>query len=102
MGFDPDKHHRRSIRLKDYDYSQPGAYFITVCTHQKKSLFAEIRDGEIYLSPAGRIATVQWRRLPFRFPNLELGAFIIMPNHIHGILIISQPDDTDTGRGTAG
>jgi REP element-mobilizing transposase RayT len=92
--FDPHKHHRRSIRLKGYDYSQSGAYFITICTYQRLPLFGEIVDAGMQMNFVGRISRKEWERLPGRFPLLEIGLFVVMPNHIHAILIV--------GRGTAG
>lgn len=80
--------HRRSIRLQGYDYSQEGMYFITIGTHEKKCLFGYIRDHEMILNPYGKIANTQWQLLPERFPNISNGPFIIMPNHIHGIIIV--------------
>src|SRR3990170_3258574 len=92
--FDPTSHHRRSIRLKGFDYTQPGVYFATMCTYQREAILGEIVAGEMQLNRLGRIAQQEWSRLPTRFPFLELGPFVIMPNHLHGILII-------TCRGTA-
>jgi REP element-mobilizing transposase RayT len=94
MKFDPQKHHRRSIRLPDYDYSQPGAYFITMVTYQREPLFGEIVNGEMRLSAMGQIAEEHWRAIPEHFPQVELGAFVVMPNHVHGIIILHD------GRGT--
>lgn len=91
MKYNPDKHHRRSIRLKGYDYSSPGAYFITICTHQRQCLFGDIVDGEMRLNPLGQLVNACWQRLPFHFPNLTLDAFVVMPNHIHGILVLTDP-----------
>jgi len=76
------KYHRRSIRLKDYDYSQVGAYFITICTRNKKLYF------ERY-SRLRNIVEKQWCNIPYRFKNVELDEFVVMPNHIHGIVVIS-------------
>ena len=90
--------HRRSIRLPGYDYTQPGAYFITICCHERREIFGEIVAGEMQLNTCGRIAYQEWERLPSRFRSLRLGAFVIMPNHVHGILIIT---DDHAGRGTA-
>ncbi|HEY3312359.1 MAG TPA: hypothetical protein VGK00_12030 [Anaerolineales bacterium] len=90
MAFDPQKHRRRTIRLPGYDYSQPGAYFITLVTRSRECLFGEIRDGEMQLSPLGQIAGENWRAIPAHFPNVELGAYNVMPNHLHGILIINS------------
>jgi REP element-mobilizing transposase RayT len=86
--FDSQKHQRHSIRLPNYDYSQPGAYFITIVTWQRECLFGEVVDGERMLNKFGLVAKRQWQKLPKRFPNIELGAFVIMPNHVHGIIVI--------------
>jgi putative transposase len=94
--FDPKKHHRRSIRLQEYDYAQPGAYYVTVVVWQRKFLFGDVVNKEMVLSNFGLVAKQQWEKIPRRFPNIELGAFIIMPNHMHGIIVITD------GRGTAG
>jgi REP element-mobilizing transposase RayT len=88
MKFDPQKHHRRSIRLQEYDYTQAGGYYITVVTFQREHLFGEIQNAQIQLSNFGLVAKGQWEKLPKRFPNIELGAFVVMPNHIHGIIRI--------------
>jgi putative transposase len=81
-------HHRRSIRLPDYDYACPGAYFITLVAYQRTCLFGRVRDKEVEYSETGRILNEQWQRNPNHFPNVELGAFIVMPNHVHGIIIL--------------
>ncbi len=90
MKYDPERHHRQSIRLKGYDYSQQGAYFVTICTYKRCEVFGEIRGGEMYLSSQGEIAQAMWKTLPKRFPGIELDSFVIMPNHIHGIVVRSQ------------
>ena len=87
--YDPQKHHRRSIRLPEYDYSQPGAYFITMVTHQRDPLFGSIVQGEMRLSAMGQVAEEHWRLIPEHFPQVELGAYVIMPNHVHGIIVIN-------------
>ena len=84
------RHHRRSIRLPNYDYSQPGAYFITIVTFQRDCLFGEIVNGELRLSVMGQIAEEHWRLIPEHFPHAELGAYVVMPNHVHGIIIIHE------------
>jgi putative transposase len=86
--YDPDKHHRRSIRLKDYDYAQAGAYFVTVCTHNRECLFGEIIDAEMRLSEYGQIVVASWQDIPRHFDCVELDAFVVMPNHLHGNLTI--------------
>jgi REP element-mobilizing transposase RayT len=85
--YDPRFHHRRSIRLRGYDYSQAGAYFVTIVTHGRACLFGEIVDGEMTLNRLGQIVRWEWLDLPKRFPYLDLGAFVVMPNHFHAILI---------------
>ncbi len=89
MKFDPQHPHRRSIRLQGYDYTQSGAYYITIVTHQREHLFGEVVDGEMNLNRFGLIAREQWQKLQRRFKHLELFEFIIMPNHIHGIIVIT-------------
>ncbi len=89
MGYNPQVHHRQSIRLRGYDYSQPGMYFVTICTRERMEAFGEIQDGEMHLSSSGEIAHSIWSTMPKRFPNIELDLFVIMPNHMHGILVIT-------------
>jgi putative transposase len=94
MSLDSKERHRRSIRVQGYDYSQPGAYFVTLVTYQREPLFGEITTGEMRLSPLGRLADENWRAIPVHFPQVELGAYVVMPNHLHGIIIL-----TDVGMG---
>jgi REP element-mobilizing transposase RayT len=94
MPYDQNRHHRRSIRLKGYDYSQAGAYFITLCTQDRACLFGRVMNGEMRLNDAGRMVWAEWHRLPERFPHLVLDAFVVMPNHVHGILVITDPAPT--------
>mgnify|MGYP001160333489 FL=1 len=91
----PDKHHRRSIRLSGYDYSQNGAYFVTVCTWKRECLFGEIENNEMRLNDAGRIVFEEWIKTAEIRNEIELDEWIVMPNHFHGILVVSD------GRGTA-
>jgi REP element-mobilizing transposase RayT len=91
MSYDPALHHRRSIRLSMYDYSEAGAYFVTICTQQRKCLFGAVRDGSVALSRAGQIVVDKWNALPSRFPTVELDASVVMPNHLHGILLLTPP-----------
>ena len=81
---------RCSIRLKGYDYSQPGAYFITIVTQNRACLFGAVMDGEMRLNEWGEIVMRTWRDLPNHVPNMQLDAFVIMPNHVHGIIIITD------------
>ena len=90
--FDPKKHHRRSIRLKGYDYSQAGAYYVTIVTYQRDCLFGEILNKEMSLNDFGKIAVECWRAIPEHFPFVELGAYVIMPNHVHGIIVIRHDE----------
>ncbi len=88
--FDPKIHHRRSIRLKEYDYSQAGAYFVTIVTYQREFLFGEIVNAEMKLSLYGEIVEKWWNTIAVHFPNVETGAFVVMPNHVHGIIFIVE------------
>jgi putative transposase len=96
MPYDPNRHHRRSIRLKGYDYSQAGAYFITICTQDRACLFGKVVNGEMRLNDAGRMVLAEWNMLPERFPHVVLDAFVVMPNHVHGIVVITNPATDDT------
>ena len=90
--YDPEKHRRRSIRLKGYDYSAPGAYFVTICTHNREPLFGWIVDGEMVLNEYGQIVWKEWFRTAQVRSNVALfeDEFIVMPNHIHGIIWIVE------------
>jgi putative transposase len=88
--YDPDNHHRRSIRLKGYDYSSTGAYFITICTHQRECLFGEITDGEMRLNDLGQIVAGAYLWLATQYSYVHLDAWIVMPNHLHGILVLTD------------
>ncbi len=98
MKYDPRKHHRRSIRLKGYDYSQPGGYYITIVTQNRKSLFGDVVDGKMVLNTFGRIIAYHWQKLPIHFKHIKLDVYQIMPNHLHGIIIITDNVDDDHGR----
>jgi putative transposase len=93
--FDPQKHHRRSIRLRGYDYTSAGGYFITIVTYQRECLFGKIINGKTKLSDYGKIADECWWDIPNHFPNVELGAYVVMPNHVHGIIIINDRSDAN-------
>jgi REP element-mobilizing transposase RayT len=88
MKFDPQKHHRHSIRLQRYDYSQAGAYFVTIVAWQREMLFGEFVDGVMVLNDFGKIVAEKWQWLETQYEYVELGAWVIMPNHHHGILVI--------------
>jgi hypothetical protein len=85
-----DKHHRRSIRLPGYDYSQPGAYFVTICAYQRQCLFGEIIDGQMRLNQYGAIVADEWQKSSIMRREIELDAWVVMPNHFHGIVIIEN------------
>ncbi len=86
--YNPEIHRRQSIRLKGYEYSRPGTYFVTICARNRQCLFGNISDGQMVLNDAGRIIERVWKDLPTRFPSVELDAFGVMPNHVHGIIAI--------------
>ncbi len=95
MPYDPARHHRRSIRLKGYDYTQPGAYFITLCTQNREHLFGTVIEGEMRLNAWGKIAREEWFTTARLRPYVRLDEreFVVMPNHVHGIIWIVDDDD---------
>jgi REP-associated tyrosine transposase len=106
MKYDPKKHHRRSIRLVDHDYAQTGAYFVTVCAEDHTCLFGDVVGSETRLNDAGRMLQATWDELPGHYPGVERDAFVVMPNHIHAVIVLSldsvgaalrgRPNDTDS------
>ena len=86
---------RKSIRVRGYDYSQPGAYFVTVCVHERQCLFGEIRSGIMGMNPYGCVAAECWDEIPKHFPNVQLNVMVVTPNHVHGVLFLTD------GRSTA-
>ena len=88
MKYNPENHRRRSIRLQGYDYSQPGWYFVTIVTHDRQNLFGRIENGKMILNDGGKIVRKCWLEIPDHYPNVNLDEFIVMPNHIHGIIDI--------------
>jgi len=88
---DPQTHHRRSIRLRGYDYTRPGAYFVTICTQNRECLFGDVIGGEMQLNGAGGMVWSVWDALPKRYPDVDIDAFVVMPNHIHGIIVLTGP-----------
>ncbi|HEY9639693.1 MAG TPA: transposase [Coleofasciculaceae cyanobacterium] len=92
MKYNPDKHYKRSLRLKGYDYSSPGAYFITICAHQRQCLFGAVMNGEMQLSEYGQIASNEWLRSQDIRQEINFDAWVIMPNHIHAIVLIQTSD----------
>ena len=90
MGKQKNHAQRQSIRLQEYDYAQPGAYFVTAVSHQRKNIFGEIVEAEMQLSQAGEIVEQTWLEIPKHFPKATIDVFIIMPNHVHGIINIIE------------
>jgi len=84
------RHRRRSMRLHGYDYSSQGSYFVTICTYQRNCLFGKILDGKMRLNPFGRVTKDCWKQIPQHFPHVTLDEFIVMPNHLHGIITIQH------------
>jgi REP element-mobilizing transposase RayT len=83
-------HHRRSIRLSEYDYRSEGAYFVTICSYDRACLFGDIVKDAMVLNHWGEIVRSCWTAIPSHFPNIELDSFLIMPNHVHGIIVITE------------
>ncbi|PCH76577.1 MAG: hypothetical protein COB98_05855 [Flavobacteriaceae bacterium] len=96
MKYNPEKHHRRSIRLKGYDYASAGLYFITICTQNYAHLFGEIKNGAMIQNRLAAIITESWDAIPHHFPNTKNHEFIMMPNHIHGIIEILDTNENTT------
>ena len=93
MTYNPEIHHRRSIRLPGYDYAQSGAYFVTVCAYQQESVFGGVVDGGMVLNDWGRIVDQFWVEVSLHFPVVTVDLQVTMPNHVHAIIVIA-PDDT--------
>ncbi|MDJ0636071.1 MAG: transposase [Xenococcaceae cyanobacterium MO_188.B29] len=90
MKYNPDIHHRQSIRLPGYDYSQAGAYFITLCAEQRQCIFGDIIDGQMILNQYGAIIADEWQKSSVIRQEIELDTWVVMPNHFHGIVIINK------------
>jgi putative transposase len=90
--FDPMRHHRRSIRLKGYDYTAVGIYYVIICSYRYQYLFSEVADNKMSLNDTGTIAEACWLAMPEHFPGVSLDEWIIMPNHIHGIIVINEEE----------
>ena len=91
MAYNPEIHRRRSLRLKGYDYTHTGAYFVTIVTHGRLCLFGEVIGEEMRLNEAGEMICRVWEALPQRYSTIEIDMFVVMPNHLHGIIAINQP-----------
>ncbi|HNR13261.1 MAG TPA: hypothetical protein PKM59_08115 [Thermodesulfobacteriota bacterium] len=90
-------HHRRSVRLSGYDYSSAGAYFVTVCTQGKEWVLGEVHGGASVPSDAGKMVEQWWQRIPGKFSSVHTDAFVVMPDHIHGIIVLSHESGTNVG-----
>ena len=90
MNYNPQIHQPRSIRLPGFDYTQPGAYFVTICAHGRDCLFGKVADGDVVLNHLGRLAHEEWTYTEIVRPEVELDEFVIMPNHLHGIITIQR------------
>ena len=107
MRFDPAGHRRRSLRSPGHDYSQPGDYFVTICTRNRECLLGNVLAGRVQLSEVGQYVREEWAALPERFPTIEMDAFVVMPNHLHGIIAIKPvgallaAPRSENGRGAA-
>jgi putative transposase len=97
MAYNPDIHNRQSIRLKGYDYSTTGLYYITLCTQDRENRFGGIVDDKIVLNEAGELVDAEWKRIPGRYGQVILDTYQIMPNHLHGILQIIGQNSVGTG-----
>ncbi|MFN0157615.1 MAG: transposase, partial [Bacteroidota bacterium] len=86
------KRRRNSLRLKGFDYSEPGGYFVTICTYERRCVLGEVADGRMILSDEGKAVENAWKQIPDHFENTKLDVFQIMPNHVHGIIEIKEPN----------
>lgn len=94
MPYDPERHHRRSIRWQGYDYARGAAYFVTICAEHRALLFGKVSDGQVVLNQAGHMVTLWWDRIVERFHGVRVDGFVVMPNHVHGIIVIDQEEGT--------
>ena len=90
MKYNPKYHHRKSIRLKEYDYTNPNWYYITICTYNKKDAFGDVKYGKMILNNYGKIVDEEWIKTKEIRKNIDLDDYVIMPNHFHGIIIINS------------
>lgn len=96
MAYDPERHNRRSIRLSEYDYRSPGAYFVTTCTADRTCLFGVVVEGEMRLNNYGCIVAEEWKRTEEVRDRVVVDTFVVMPNHTHGVIVITDPPDERT------
>ena len=98
----PDIHHRRSIRLTGYDYASTGAYFVTICTHNRECLFGEITDGAMCTNSLGQIVSSEWLLTDALRREITLDAYVVMPNHFHAIVVTTAPTGRSSGHPASG
>ena len=102
-GYDPEVHRRRSIRLKGYDYSRPGAYFVTIVAQDRLCWFGDVVDGEMRLNKSGELIVDAWEWLGERYPHVALDAYVVMPNHLHGVVVLTDEEwGGESGGGVSG
>ena len=99
-GGDTDKRRCSWLRLRGYDYAGQGSYFVTICTQNRARLFGDIANGEMRLNGFGRAAKAAWEEIPAHFPGVEVDTFAVMPNHVHGIIVIARHTPSPTPRAT--
>ena len=99
MKYNQQKHNRKSIRLKEYDYSFPGWYYVTICAHGKNNLFGKIKNGNVTLNNIGKIVEEEWTKTKEIRKNVDLDYYIIMPNHLHGIIILNGRGELNSPKG---
>lgn len=99
MKYNPDKHSRRSIRLRGYEYTQSGAYFVTICTQNRDCLLGEVVKGIMGANDAGQMIQSVWDELPQHYPGVDVDAFVVMPNHVHGIILLTADSKSNIGAG---
>ena len=102
MGYGAERRRRRSIRLKGYDYSQAGAYFVTICTEDREWVLGEVVAGEMRPNDAGAITLAVWEDLPRHYGHVRVDVFVVMPNHVHGIIVLTDDVTADVGTGAVG
>jgi REP element-mobilizing transposase RayT len=98
MTINPEANGRRSIRLRDYDYASAGAYFVTIVTRDRKCLFGEVVNSQMRVNPWGQAAKAEWEKSAHIRSEIEMDAFVVMPNHVHGIIVIDGAPGRATGR----
>jgi len=102
MPYDKVKHHRRSIRLPGHDYTSPGAYFVTICVHGGECLLGEVLDGGMRLSQFGQVVSHYWPRIPTHVAHVQLDEWVVMPNHMHGIIVIAGRGEASLAASSSG